>query len=201
MFRSRRPVKAMRRVLSFSRWGSNATIPIYDGVGTGTNSQNWNFKFNEITNFAEFTNLFNDYKLNCVIIKFFWHENAATVEDGSTAYATPVFHSIVDDNDSAMATISEMQQCASYKVWHMTKASTHTVKVYPKPLQATYRTALTTAYSPRKGFIDCTYPDVPHYGFKFAIDGSQGAIAGVGENIIGSLSWQIKYLFQMRSIN
>lgn len=199
MFRRARPVKAMHRVLSFTRYGATAKLEVKSISGVGQNG-GWTFQLNQIADYGDFAQLFDNYKLNAVVIKFRWDRNAPQSDD-ITASTVPIMHYAIDYNDAnTPLSLNVLKQYGSYKAWHMNHATTHTVKLYPKAQSASYRTAVTTAYGPRKGWISMTYVDVPHYAFKYWIDGSQGG-DDTGENSLGYLNWEVKYYFQVRTIN
>lgn len=195
----KRPVKAMHRVLSFTRYGATAKMDIKSISGVNQ-SGGWTFQLNQIATYGDFAALFDDYKLNAVVIKFRWDRDAPDAED-ITATTCPIMHYAIDYNDATTPlSVTGLKEYGSYKAWYMNKAGTHTVKLYPKAQSASYRTAVTTAYGPRKGWINMQYPDVPHYAFKYWIDGSQGG-DDTGENTLGVLNWEVKYYFQVKTIN
>lgn len=195
----RRPVKAMNRALGFKRIGATGTILVNDGNGVGVNSGSWDFSLDMVANYGEFTSLFDNYKLNCVVIKFNWHTDASV--NGETGEGCPIMHHYVDYNDStAPLSLGEILTAGNHKQWMMNRASTKTIKVYPKPQSAMWRTGAATAYGPKKGWINSVYSDVKHKGWKFWIDGTNGATVGTGTQTIGRLSYTCTFYFQVKNV-
>jgi len=189
-----------RTVLGFRRPGASGTLTVCDGDGINQNVGAWSFRLDQVTSYTELTNLFDNYKINAVVIKFWWHQQPSTVDQN--LIATPIMHWAVDTNDvTPPPNLATLKQYSSYRVHQFKDAGLYTIKLYPKPQVATYRTALTTAYGPKKMWIASTYSDTPHYGFKFWIDGSQTAAGGAGTQDIGGLTYEITYYVSVKNSN
>lgn len=188
-----------RTILGFKRPASSGTLVITDGAGTGQNVGAWSFQLNQVVNYTELTNLFDNYKINCVVIKFWWHQQPSTVENNLVA--TPIMHWAVDTNDVTLPTLAALKQYSTYRVHQFKDAGCYTIKIYPKAQGVMYRTAIAVAYGPKKMWIASTYSDVPHYGFKFFIDGSQTASGGTGNQDIGGLTYELTYYVAVKDSN
>lgn len=119
-------------------------------------------------NYSEFTNLFDQYKIKNWFIEIVprWDSQ----EMSSPALPTLYWYYDLDDSVTP-ADFDEIMQRANVHRAMINKP----IRIYSKaPCVAleTYRSAVTTAYSTRKSpWLDINYPDVPHYGIKFAVQG------------------------------
>lgn len=189
-----------RTILGFKRPGVSGTLTICDGDGLNNNVFAWTFRLDQVTSYTELTNLFDNYKINAVVIKFWWHQQASTVDQN--LIATPIMHWAVDNNDAtAPPNLATLKQYSSYHCHQFKDAGMYTIKLYPKPQVASYRTAVSTAYGPKKMWISSVYSDVPHYGLKVWIDGSQTASGGTGNQDIGGLTYEITYYVSVKNSN
>lgn len=183
MFRNTRAVHAFERRCSFvcvlnntNGWTSGAVVSqsmqmyftlqgtaVYFG-GTPLSTLNMPY--------ADFTSLFDEYKIVSVKTQIFAGFNTSTLNANPNL---PVCFIIPDYDDvnalTSTANALEYQSARPVTLGRDTLLGgiTHTVK--PKVQIQTYRTALTTGYSAKAGqWIDCDQSDVPHYGLKLWLD-------------------------------
>lgn len=195
--RARRVYRKRRgntRIFNIARCGA-----IYrQGISDGYFFAGWAFSIAPIPSVSEYTNLWDQYKINCVVVKFRWSNQAR--ELGDIQHPVPVFHYAIDYNDDATPTTpNELTQYQNYRSFQLANAKEYKIKLYPKSQSMTYKSAVTTGYSPKKQWINTSDPTVPHYGLKFAIDGSQAG--GIGENALGVLEFQTKYYLSFKNVH
>lgn len=121
---------------------------------------------------ADFTALFDEYKIIGVRCQIFAGFNSSQL---SAAPNLPVLFMIADYDDVnslvSSASALEYQNCKVVTLGRDSSMSGVQWYCKPKVQIQTYRTAVTTGYSPKPNqWIDNEQTDVPHYGMKFWID-------------------------------
>jgi len=133
-------------------------------------------RLDDVVNYLEFTNLYDQYKIDKIKIKFMPYCN--TVSTGgavsNTQGQTGIFcHSIIDYDDSAVASIPASEAGIDQLRQHNTYKMTN---ILNKPLSRTFIPRCNTAVSNNTntlaqkneafGWMDANSPDVAGYGFK-----------------------------------
>lgn len=134
----------------------------------GLNNQGWDFFLSQLPNYTEFTNLYDQYKISRIKVKFIYSANNQDMTTSASILALPNLLTVIDNNDSTALTASgDYCQYKSFKIRRMDKPCS----VYFKPQFdiAAYSGAF-TSYASKTGWIDCNSPNVKHYGLKFGID-------------------------------
>lgn len=175
----------------------SAQVVYYDVYDT-TAGAALTFNASDIINYGEMSALFNQYRINCVVLKMRWTQAAAPV--GTPTYPTPVIHVAPDPiNASVPASVAEMVQYSGYRAIQLNGAHTWTYKVYPKAQVETYKSAVTTGYAPKKMWISCNDTTIPHFAFKMYFVANQGG--GTGTSKLGILEVQKIYYTQWKSLH
>lgn len=131
----------------------------------------YTFKLNDLPNYTDFTALYDQYKIAAVKIRFMPCQNVVKVQPDAMgvviSYAPRLF-TVIDYDAGTFSTVNELRQYQSCK----TVMGYRPVSMYLKPCWASeiYRTAALTGYGPKRGFIDCSYVDVPHYSIKWGFE-------------------------------
>ena len=173
---------------------------------TTSQSLQFNFALNGVTGYisavplataamvsADFTNLFDEYKITGIKMNLFTGFDTTTL---SAAPNLPVLH-IVKDYDDVTALVSvaaamQYQNCRSISMGASPPPGGVSVFLRPKVQIQTYRTALTTGYSPKAGqWIDNEQVDVPHYGLKMWVDTMVGSNSALG-SVVFVFTYYIK---------
>lgn len=160
----------------FSRYAATSAYPNMSVAGLESSTSHV-FALQDIVNADEFGNLFDQYRINKVIVTYqlLNNPNAANALNtlGNNPSGTnwyPTCWSIVDYDDSASSNIEEMKQRIGVKRQVMKPDKIIKFVVRPKVQVQVYKTALTTGYAPKSMFIDMSTRDVSHYGLKTVID-------------------------------
>jgi len=194
-----RTVRGARPVFKFHRWITafqsgtgtlvNVTDCTYDGADSFITCTNPNktaqfslgFQLRDIPNVTEFTNLFDSYMLTGVMLQFKLIDNpdAAYPTNGETGSATisktnffPTIWYVADhddNNNTPLASIKEFER-VRHKVLYPNRETN--IMLRPTTLGQVYLTNSTNAQveNRRRSWLDLTYANVPHYGFKSVID-------------------------------
>lgn len=144
----------------FKRHYNVAHLQIATGYG-------FSFSLNQLPNASEFTALFDQYKIISIKYRF---KLRADPGSGTGTYPT-LFYRRDHDDDNNPVSIDELEQ--SNLTRHVVLRPNSWVKIGVKPsiLQAGLTQTGTTMVFPKYNtWIDCSYPDVKHYGLKTWID-------------------------------
>lgn len=167
--KKRRVMKKRKyRARKIPRFGSPVTLIRHRYITTITADStiatygSFQFTLGDLPNSTEFTNLYDEYKIQKVVLTFIPGRNINTFSTnqlfGQIAY-------VVDHDDAAVPTSSStLFQYPSCKIKSV--RSQFSVTINPKLASSVYN-GLTDAYSARSQYVDCAYADVPHYGFKY----------------------------------
>lgn len=135
-----------------------------------------------VPNYAEFASLFDQWCIEKVEVHILPSYNGAAMSSNGLYYLPTIIHA-VDDDDSAAATNLDLMQYGNARytqLLNVSQGQMKPIRVFrPKPAIAAYQTGATFAYGElTRGpkWIDVSYPTVPHYSFKAALD--PNAIAG-----------------------
>lgn len=188
----------LQRSFVFSRFGDLATggftiaslgngsgsantsdgLILNSGTNTTSNvsyhSYSYQFMLQNLPSFTEFTNLFDQYKVLSVRIRFIPFQTTSISDLNTTNQCLSLIHSSVIDYDdsvlfaSSNAGLQEMRQYESFREKNLFRPSGQFVrKIRPHVSVPVYKSGVSSAYSnvPAR-WIDCNYTDVEHYGFK-----------------------------------
>lgn len=126
---------------------------------------------------TEFTNLFQQYKIEKVRIKLVPSRNMATYDNGiPVTPGFPVFTTclqVIDyDDNTAPTTVAPLQEHSECKIMMMDGIKSTTL--YPKFIGVVTGAPGTTVAGPTaRGFLDCSQPNIEHNGIKFGLIAEQ----------------------------
>jgi len=187
---------------SFHRYATTSTNYVVPNLTTELDV-GMHFTLDEIVNVAEFTALFDRYKITGILLKFQLINNpdAEFVPSSTTTLAAtnyyPKLWYCFDPDDANPLTLTQIKERENVKCRVLKPNSTINFFVKPAVLLQTYRTALTTGYAPKfDTYIDCGQADLPHYGVKFVID----TLAGVQNTNGFGVRLEKKFFFTMKDV-
>lgn len=160
--------------------GINYSLAAINTSSTGGGSTNAN-----LPNSAEFQALFDQYRINKVVLKIYFSNNTSTTAS-STSFLPTMYVCNDNDNSVAPSTLGELQQRPESKLWQLgTNGNTNnirTITVYPNAVQAQYTGTAFTSFgdTPRKNWLDCAYPAIPMYGTKIWWDTDNTSNQAIG---------------------
>lgn len=127
-----------------------------------------------VPNSQEFTNLFDQWRIHHVDMKYVISNNTSAV--ANTTLFLPTFLVVNDSDDgTAPAGTNEMLQRPDHQIWQMglngNTNNVRTKKCYPQVAAGAFQAGLTSAYTiGRRDFINCSYPATQCYGQKIYWD-------------------------------
>lgn len=162
-------LNVLNSVWKFSRVETLTSIT-NNNLGTQTAGA-YTFKLSDLPNYTELTSMFDRYQIDKVVLNFRSISKAVAVNTGGSAILGAVgCYVAVDVDDNGTPTLSEMQQ--KQGVCRFTTDDSFSLTLQPRWQSSIYISGVSTGYKPSTGFIDCAYPDVPHYAVKFYLEPS-----------------------------
>lgn len=161
----------------------------------------WKYEptLDSLPNFTDFTNLYDQYCIKAIKVslfpKFSQVEGVSVQDAGAGLSGLGAVNlmgqvaSVVDIDGNGPTTMNELMQYQNVKMTRGNKIHSR----YFKPAVAASifksTTALTSAYGPKKSvWLDCSNPDVTHYGLYGIID-----LSGVSPSFVGAgFSFDVK---------
>lgn len=169
----RRPRRTLsKRSLNVHHFKRTFTLTDVNSSSAGNQFFGYSFNLTQLPNFAEFTSLFDAYRINKILVKFVPNHNSSDV--GVTAQNIPNFHSVLDYNDAtAPASLNQMYEYAN---WKMTRGTAIHKRIFrPTTLDSvdTGSGAVSSSNPQWKQWINTGNANVNHYGLKVGIEISQ----------------------------
>lgn len=152
----------------------------------------FNFYLAQLPNYTEFTNLYDQYRINKILIKFVPNVNSADVAASATIAQ---FNTVLDFNDSTP--LASLNNCFEYGNWRMTRGTqVHTRIFTPSSLDAVANTGGTTPsfVNPTwKQWIATSSANIPHFGLKYCAEPTASA---------GDIDWRpyVTMYFSCKSV-
>lgn len=196
--RPSRPLNSLLRPFTFRRFGdvtgglsflsagntNNATVN-QDGIVLNTGfaaasnvtyfAYSYQFTLSSLPEFSEVTNLFDQYKIHSMRIRFIPFQTQSIANDpGINNQCLSLLHyGVIDYDDASVPNPSNvgvqlLREYESFREMNMFRGGReYKRKIRPHISVPAYQAGITTAYSNTPSrWIDAAYPDVQHYGFK-----------------------------------
>jgi len=140
------------------------------------------FQFDQLLNYSEFQNLYDQFKITRIVLKFslITNPNSAAYTNTSAFVNTggvtltnwyPKMWFIRDYDGGTADTLASIKERQGVKCVTLQPNRTLSISLRPKIAIQTYRTSTTTGYGPKAMFLDFANGyDVPHYGLNTVID-------------------------------
>lgn len=151
----------------------------------------WKFTLADLTNYNEFTNLFDKYRITGIKARFFPRMNVNAHSDVSATWTEiPPIMTVIDYDDATAGDYTVLQQYENVKIHNEFKP----FSLYFKPLMAvaTYGGAAFTSYGsgPKNMWIDCNSAGVEYYALKWATP-----IYSLGNNDTHPPAWDVMFTY------
>lgn len=175
-WRSSRYAGPSRNVHSFKRAAAGSTVTFNLPETGGALS----FALSNITANTEFANLYDQFKLTRVVVKFMLISNPdatnyfAPGTNTGAVMSTNFFPRLWyyrDYDDASTPTLTDIRQVGKAKCFFLKPNKEYKIAVRPAKLNQLFRGVATTAYAPDwKSRLDMGNQDTPHYGLKYVVD-------------------------------
>lgn len=158
---TRTPVHSFRRnTARFTVAGNAAFLPYQSTT---------NVALNQLVNSSDFTQLYEQFRITYVVIKFFLR-----IDPSAQAAAMANFPRLYwcrDTNDATPLTENEMYERADMRSAILKPERPVIMKFKPNVLQTNYLSGVTSAYTAKWGeWIDTVNAGIPYFGCKWNID-------------------------------
>jgi hypothetical protein len=151
-----------------------------------------NIQITSVPNFAEFTALYDQYRIDRVEVGFTFSNNVSTVSNPTTTL--PILGVAIDYDDVVDTNYSSLQQYDSFQSFQLGSCGGKRVFRLSPTFTSSVYTNSGTGHARQRGFLDCAYPTVQHYGLKASLD---PLYYSVGGTTVGILSIETKYFLTM----
>lgn len=143
------------------------------GVGVRSDAAGaLSFNLNALPNSSEFTSLFDQYKIMKVKLRWIPFGDSVNMPiatmTGTSSLVSPggPLITVIDyDDNTAPTAAADLLQYQTSKVTPIPKPLSMTIR--PKFATEIYRSAVSTGYGARSGWLDTASSDIPHYGVKY----------------------------------
>lgn len=164
-----RPVRSSNNAIhSFKRLATPATVS--GNVAYAPYQSNSNISLSGVPNSTDFTNLFDQYRITYVVIKFWLRIDPSAQSAAGASY--PKLYWCRDRNSTVLLSQSEMRERGDTKVVVMNPNRPVVMKIKPNLLtQQLYTAVGTSSYTPvYNAWIDRASPSAFYYGTLWNID-------------------------------
>ena len=142
----------------------------------------FNFNVNNVTQWSEFGALYDQYKINYVLVNLMWSpKDSLTVDPNNPGQSIyPVLYYYKDyDDDATPGSLANIRERSNLRTVRISPNRTIRIVVKPAVSMMMYRSATTTGYGPKwNQKIDVATPDVPHYGLKMCVSYLPNQVCG-----------------------
>lgn len=157
------------------------------------------FKLSSVAQYGDFTNLFDQYRIDKVLVTFYPLWTGKDVPNNATNAIVPIMCTATDLDDAGVPASLDYLNAKPEVQYHRTDKP-FSVWIKPHVDTEIYRSAVTTGYGNAKNvWIDSLSSDIPHYGLKYAILGDGGF--GIGSNGLGIMQIVVKYYVSFRRVH
>jgi hypothetical protein len=177
-----RPFNKNPNIIRGSRWITSACYP-----QTAESPSAFNFKLSSLPGYAEFTNMFDQYRITRVDVIY---EPASRCGPSAptTSNGAPHMWTQVDYDSTATVSVAELQQRENAMVHSAYDKWEHSF--VPKIAATVYQSAVASGYMVPEGnpWISTQTPSVEYYGFKYAFPATASAV-----QFGGTLMFRVHY--------
>lgn len=157
-----------RQVHWFKRRSSVSVI-----VGNGvTNNQffGFNFALSSLINAAEFSALFDQYKITGISLAFYLTRSMANAAQVNGV--RPRLYIVTDyDTSTTPASFDELREYSNCRIWNFDGERPFRYFLRPKVLHEVYRTAVSTGTAPgRPPWVSTAHLDLQHFGIRLGVE-------------------------------
>lgn len=160
------------RIFRYKRSVSLSPIQInMDGATYSKSVGAYSFKLDDTPGYADFTTLYDRYRISGVKLHLFPRISQQTVAGNAvaaTSYTPPIGHAVDYDDTTAPTAITDLQQYENFRI--QSEFKPFTIYIKPRLAIAVYNGSVFTSYGNAnpKQWIDAASPSVPYYGWKWA---------------------------------
>lgn len=132
------------------------------------NASHW-FQLNGLVNHTEFTTLYDQYRINKVVLELKW---SGAIEDVNERDLNnpPMLYYVRDYDDATALSENEFRENCRTKTLVLKPSKIYKLVIVPAQLHQVYSSVVSSGYAIKwKQWTDVGNVSVPHYGFKFGV--------------------------------
>lgn len=157
-----------------------------------TNVGAYVFSIGNLPNVTEFSNLFDEYLITGIKIKFIPDITGNDATPIGSVVALPNFYTVIDHDDNTAP--SNLDELLQYQTLRMTQGHRiHSRYLKPMVSNAVYKVGLTSGYgSMRAQWCDFSNTDIAHYGLKYCMDPSWNNATALKYQVIATFYFKCR---------
>lgn len=131
----------------------------------------YTFSLSQVVNASEFTNLFDQFRINKIVLKYRLVTDPANYLGNNTGIVPRLFWFHDYDDATAPASLNEMRERPKCKIRVLNPYKPIKIAFTPSVLVTGYESGVSSMYMPKfKQWIDMADSTTQHFSIKFAID-------------------------------
>lgn len=138
-----------------------------NNLSAGATAGTYAPQFTNLPNATEFTALFDEYRINKMVVKFVPNYTGSDMNPNATFNSLPNIYSIIDYDDAS--TPANLDELLQYPNMRMTRSNQIHTRVFTPKVSLDVNGVAGTA-AKAKQWLDCNQTTIPHYGMKYWID-------------------------------
>lgn len=152
-------------------WIANDTLPINS---SGNYYKGYYFTFASTPGVSEFTTLFDQYRMNKIVVKFIPNFTGSDLNPGTSALTLPNVHTVIDyDSATDPASIDELLHYGTYRLHKCARSFT----LVWTPACEVDLGGVAGAGLKFKQWVDMAQTGIRFYGLRVAIEAAGGTVA------------------------
>lgn len=161
------PPSIRNQIHSFRRNGSAVTIS--GNIAYAPYQAATNISLSQVVNNSDFTNLYDQFRINYVVIKLWLKIDPSSQAAGSAIF--PKLYWVRDENSSTVLSQTEMRERSDAKIVVLRPDRPAVMKFKPNVLAQNFLSAGFSSYTPKYDeWIDTSSPGTFYYGALWNID-------------------------------
>ena len=159
----------MQNYYVVKKWGDLQTA-----VSFSSNNLNGalNFQLADMPEYSKFTDIFDQYKIRTVMVRFRLIYDPATAPLANQGVYPDIFATVDHDDNNGLTAQSQYTAYSKCKTGILKPYTWFNYKLHPSVAEQVYLNTTLSGYAAGKSggkFIDSVYVTVPHYGLKYGI--------------------------------
>lgn len=163
-----RKVNVKNQIHYFKRFCSDTQFAYLPGTISGSLGVGYAYNFNFLPASTEFTNLFDSYKITCVVHRFTLCTDPGQQSIGASFGMPRMTYTIDQDDAATPLTLDSVREHGRARTKWLRPGQTTSIVI--RPSVNTSADGYATASPKRSPWIDFAHVNIPHHGLKVFFD-------------------------------